>query len=172
MRRTPFLTMLGLALAALVPAAPAAGQTTCAVGEVCSHAVRASVEAVAQLALSHANTDLGTVAAADLSAGHKDAPAALGLTVQSNQAWQVSIRARDAVWDWGLSPDGQKPAADLLWALGAGPGNTPLTTVDATLVSGTATDGALHDLFLRSLWSWNDPPTSYTLAVEFTIATN
>lgn len=166
MRNTPFLSTLGLALAALVPAAPAAGQTLCALDQVCASEVTALLPEVAQLELGPV-THFDPITAQDLTDGFKDAALPLNYSVSSNVRWELTIAAAAAEWTGGGD---LKPSTDLLWSDGSGPGATPLHVSGGLVTSGSPTQSVGGQIFYRSLWYWNDTPDNYSLTVNFTLS--
>ena len=131
----------------------------------------ANIVKTVRLSLSAATTTLAAPTIAVFDAGLQSvATTGPNVTVKSNSAWVVSIRALNATW--GASAEGRtdKVAADLLWSSSATGSFAPLSGTDTPIASGSATTGVSGTLFLKVAYSWlNDVPGTYTLPVVLTI---
>lgn len=166
MRRTPILSILGLALVAMVPAAPAAGQTVCELNHTadCSTDVIAEVQSVGTVTLGPPPIVLVDEAALNL--GYADATP-LDYTIQTNDAWSLSLHASQSTW--GGPTDTSKPIGDLFWSSDAST-YTAVTLTAAEIATGLPTGPLPGQIFFQSNWDWQDPPGLYSATILLTFS--
>jgi hypothetical protein len=139
-----------------------------------THTASATVNDVMRLTLSTGTTDLGTPLEADYTAGFKNATGPTA-TVKSNRSWKVTVVGNASNFSYtGNLTNPNKPASDLLWGTTAGTYGSNMGT-SAQLASGTTgTAGATPQaqIFFQTKYNWaTDVPGSYSLVVNFTLAT-
>lgn len=169
MRRAAFLSTLGLALAAMVPAAPAAGQQVCELNHVddCLVFVTAQVPSLGNLELGPEQPVIEVDAAA-LEFGLANADPGQTYTVQSNESWSLSLRGGNAEWD---GPQGtSKPIGDLAWNLDGGSAYTPVSLTDVEIATGSPTASEPGTIFFQSSWDWDDLPGGYQATILLTFS--
>lgn len=119
------------------------------------------------------SVDFGTLITGDLDTGWIELLNAQVITIKSNVAWAVDIKAGAATW--GFTPsagdaDPNKPCADLEWKSGGS--YAGLTTTDTQIGSGTAGSGLTITTDFRMLVSYvGNPPGAYSLTVVYTLST-
>lgn len=93
------------------------------------------------------------------------------ITVQSNSPWTLYVRAGAATWTGvGAVARVNKPAGDLGWNITGGASYATMTTVDATVKSGTRTASDVTQIYYQVNWSWPlDTPGTYSLVVQYTV---
>ena len=129
---------------------------------------------VVRLEMSTGSTTLTAPTPADFDAGFNSTTGPT-LTVSANAAWTLQIRAANPTWTATNTSPGaparvNKPAADLLWSIVSSGAFTPLSSVDASLVTGPATASSATTLYFRTLYDWTaDTPGSYDLAIVLTL---
>jgi hypothetical protein len=129
---------------------------------------------VVRLQVSAASTSLTAPVPADFDAG-LNATTGPTLTVSSNAAWTLHIRAAAATWTATNTSPGapartNKPAADLKWATASNGSFAALTVTDVNLVTGAATASNATTLFFQTLYSWTlDTPGNYSMAIILTL---
>jgi hypothetical protein len=129
---------------------------------------------VVQLQMSAASTALAAPSPADFDAGFNATTGPL-LTISSNAAWTLHIRAAAATWTATNTSPGapartNKPAADLKWGTAVGGPFTALTTTDVNLVTGAATASNVKTLFFQTVYAWTlDTPGNYSLSIILTL---
>jgi hypothetical protein len=162
--------MLGLSAAALAQCLANGNGGTCnQTGSVSITAGR-----VILLQMSANSTALTPPTSADFDAG-LNATTGPTLTVSSNSAWRLYIRASTALWTASNTSPGaparvNKPAADLKWAKAAGGPFVALTTADVALSNANATASNITTLYFQTLYNWTlDTPGNYSLAVVLTL---
>jgi len=160
-------------------AAPATSFAQCtANGAPASCGVPGSVSMTAgrvvRLQMSAGSTALTAPTTSDFDAGFNSTTGPT-LTVSSNSAWTLHIRASTAVWNATNTSPGapartNKPAADLLWSTAAGGSFAALTTSDANLVAGGATASSPTTIYFQTLYNWSvDSPGNYNLSIVLTL---
>ncbi len=113
---------------------------------------------------------LGAPTFADFELGYRDDPGPV-ITVHGNRPWSVVVRGGSALWSASqtvvsVAPRGNKPVGDLRWSLIDGGPYTLLTTADAPVASGSATNGTVIPLYLRTMWNLAvDTPGQYTMTL-------
>jgi hypothetical protein len=155
----------------------ASGQCTASgAPATCSQAGSVSMTAgrVVRLQATAASTTLTTPTPADFDAGY-NATTGPTFTVSANAAWTLSLRAGSSLWTAVNTSPGapartNKPAGDLTWSTAAAGTFVALSTTDASLVTGTATDSKVTTVYLRTVYDWTlDTPGNYSLAVVLTL---
>ena len=179
MRRN-WLTHAMIALTAMAAVLPrGAGAQSCgATGVVDNCSVPGSVSMTAgrvvRLQMSDGSTALTAPTPADFDAGFNSTTGPT-LTVSANAPWTLQIRAASPTWTASNTSPGaparvNKPAADLLWSVVSGGSFTPLSSVDANLVTGPATASSATTLYFQTLYDWTaDAPGNYSLAIVLTL---
>ena len=133
----------------------------------------ATIPTLQAFSFSTSSVDFGTLTESDFDTGWDEVLSAQTITVKSNVAWQVTVKAGAATWGFTPSagdPDPLKPCSDLEWkSSGSYAG---LTTTDAQAGSGSAGSGLTIGMDFRMLVSYvNDPPGAYSLTVVYTLST-
>jgi hypothetical protein len=129
---------------------------------------------VIRLQVSAGSTSLTAPTPADFDAGFNSTTGP-SLTVSSNAAWTLHVRASAALWTATNTSPGAparttKPAGDLKWSTAANGSFNPLTTTDVLLVGGSATASSATTLYFQTLYNWTlDTPGNYSLAVILTL---
>lgn len=129
---------------------------------------------VVRLQMSDGSTALTAPTPADFDAGFNSTTGPT-LTVSANAPWTLQIRASSPTWTASNTSPGaparvDKPAADLLWSVVSTGSFTPLSSVDANLVTGAATAGSPTTLYFQTLYDWTvDAPGNYSLAIVLTL---
>jgi hypothetical protein len=171
--------MLTTAVAAAMLGLPADSLAQCFAngnGGTCNQTGSVSITAgrVIRLQMSANSTALTTPTSADFDAG-LNATTGPTLTVSSNSAWRLYLRASTATWTATNTSPGaparvNKPAADLKWAKVSGGPFAALTTADVALVNANATASNVTTLYFQTLYNWTlDTPGNYSLAVVLTL---
>jgi hypothetical protein len=147
------------------------GNGNCTIGNNATYAINLTITRAVRMALSTTGIALDAPTANEFDAtfGQTTGPT---LTVKSNSAWTVSTRVTQATWSASLPPAwAAKPAANLQWSrLGTPLSFTDFTTINATVLTGTATAGTVIQLYFRVKYSWlTDTPGTYSIPVQFTI---
>lgn len=93
------------------------------------------------------------------------------VTIKTNSPWTLLIRGAAATWTGiGAGARANKPVGDLGWNLTGVGAFTPMSTVNATVASGTRGAAHVQSLFYQVNWSWPlDTPGTYSLSVIFTV---
>ncbi len=129
-----------------------------------------TIPTVIRLSIDDTTTSLTTPTEAIFNTGaaSSSGPA---ITIQSNSPWTLYIRAGAATWTGvGAVARANKPAGDLGWNTTGGASYTPMTTVDATVKSGTRTASDITQIYYQVNWSWPlDTPGTYSLVVQYTV---
>jgi hypothetical protein len=129
---------------------------------------------VVRLQVSAPSTPLTAPVPTDFDAGF-NATTGPTLTVSSNAAWTLHIRAAAATWTATNTSPGapartNKPAADLKWSTASNGSFAPLTVSDVNLVTGAATASNATTLYFQTLYSWTlDTPGNYSMAIILTL---
>lgn len=170
MRRTPFLTILGLAVVAMVPSAPAAGQQTCELGHGegdCTTEVTAVVLSVGILTLGPLPASI-LVDEAALESSFAEAVTQT-YDLSSNVEWTLSLHANGPTWE---GPTGtSKPIEDLLWSSDGTPGSfTAVNSIAAEIAAGSPTGREVGMIQFLSRWFWEDPPGDYGATILLTFS--
>lgn len=170
--------MLAIALgAAMVPIkADAQSCSNSGAPDNCSVPGSVSMTAgrVVRLQMSDGSTALTAPTPADFDAGFNSTTGPT-LTVSANAPWTLQIRAASPTWTATNTSPGaparvNKPAADLLWSVVSSGSFTPLSSVDANLVTGPATASSATTLYFQTLYDWTvDAPGNYSLAIVLTL---
>lgn len=170
--------MLAIALGATMVPIQAGGQSCTASGLVDNCTVPGSVSLTAgrvvRLEMSDGSTALTPPSPADFDAGFNSTTGPT-LTVSANAPWTLQIRAASPTWTASNTSPGaparfDKPAADLLWSVVSSGSFTPLSSVDANLVTGPATASSATTLYFHTLYDWTvDAPGNYSLAIVLTL---
>lgn len=164
---------------AMVIAAPAAAQTSCAGVTSCTVGANAQVTIPAMFSLDiTSGLTAGAIAltaptTADLGAYVADNGPTF--TVKANRAWQLSVHAAQAAFDYTGTESGAKSAANLSWGTTAAGAFTGLTTTAAAVTTGARSNGASTTIYFRTAYSadYSDAgnrPGQYSLPLVFTIA--
>ena len=171
------LTLATMVLvAALTPVVLGAQCTASGAPAACGLPGSVSITAarVVRLQMSSGSTSLTAPTAADFDAGF-NATTGPTLTVSSNAAWTLHIRAAAATWTATNTSPGapartNKPAADLKWSIASGGVFAAITTSDANLVTGSATASNATTLHFQTLYNWTlDTPGNYSLSIVLTL---
>jgi hypothetical protein len=168
------ITIAGGALA--VPSIAAAQCTASGAPASCNLAGSVSMTAgrVIRLQVSAGSTALTAPTPADFDAGFNSTTGP-SLTISSNAAWTLHVRASAALWTATNTSPGAparttKPAADLKWSTASNGAFNALTTTDVMLVGGSATASNATTLYFQTLYNWTlDTPGNYSLAVILTL---
>lgn len=178
MRRSRFGAVMVAAAIGLPMAASSASAQCTANGAPANCGLPGTVSMTAgrvvRLQMSAVSTPLTAPVPADFDAGF-NATTGPTLTVSSNAAWTLHIRAAAATWTATNTSPGapariNKPAADLKWSTAAGGPFAALTTTDVNLVTGAATASIARTLFFQTVYSWTlDTPGNYSLAIILTL---
>jgi hypothetical protein len=129
---------------------------------------------VVRLQMSAGSTALTAPTPTDFDAGF-NATTGPTLTVSANASWTLQIRAASPTWTAtntspGAPARANKPAADLLWSVVPSGSFAPLSSVDASLVTGPATASSATTLYFHTLYNWTaDTPGNYSLAIVLTL---
>jgi hypothetical protein len=97
------------------------------------------------------------------------------LTVSANAPWTLHLRSTAAFWSATNTSPGAparttKPAGDLSWSTSASGSFSPLTTSDASLVTGPATASNATTLYFQTLYNWAlDTPGNYSQTIVLTL---
>ncbi|HJQ11512.1 MAG TPA: hypothetical protein VJ840_10845 [Gemmatimonadaceae bacterium] len=166
-----------LATAALVAADNAVAQCSAlGAGGSCNQpgSVTVTADRVVRLQMSAGSTALTAPTTTDFDAGF-NATTGPTLTVSANAPWTLHIRAATGVWTaTNTSADtparSNKPASDLKWSTASNGSFAPLSTTDASLVTGIATASDATTLFFQTAYNWAlDTPGNYSLSIVLTL---
>lgn len=129
-----------------------------------------TIPTVIRLSIDDTTTSLTTPTEASFNTG-KAATTGPSITVQSNSPWTLYVRAGAATWTGvGAAARLNKPVGDLGWNTTGGASYTPMTTIDASVKSGTRTASNVTQIYYQVNWSWPlDTPGTYTLVVQYTV---
>jgi hypothetical protein len=129
---------------------------------------------VVRLEISAGSTSLSAPSTADFDAGF-NATTGPTLTVSANAPWTLHLRSTAAFWSATNTSPGAparttKPAGDLSWSTSASGSFSPLTTSDASLVTGPATASNATTLYFQTLYNWAlDTPGNYSQTIVLTL---
>jgi len=145
------------------------GNGTCAVGGTATYGLTLTITKASRVTVSTLTVTLPSPTLANYQAG-VGSNGTLGVIVQANTPWSLAVAAVNATWT--ASPGGRanKPAEDLQWATAfAGP-YTDMTTVNATVSSGTATAATNFTVHFRVKYAWTlDSPGDYNLPLRLVL---
>lgn len=136
--------------------------------------VAMTIGRVIQLQMNPTSTALTTPTPAHFDAGFNSTTGPV-LTVSSNSAWTLRMRAATALWGATNTSPGEpartnKPAADLRWSRFAAGPFVAMTTTNVSLANAAATASNVTTLYFRTNYSWTlDTPGIYTLGVILTL---
>ena len=178
MRRSRFGAVMVAAVIELPKAASSASAQCTASGAPANCGLPGTVSMTAgrvvRLQMSAVSTPLTAPVPADFDAGF-NATTGPTLTVSSNAAWTLHIRAAAATWTATNTSPGapartNKPAADLKWSTASNGSFAALTASDVNLVTGAATASSATTLYFQTLYSWTlDTPGNYSMAIILTL---
>lgn len=145
------------------------GNGSCQVGATASYGLTLTITKASRVTVSTVTVSLPAPGVSDYDAGI-GSNGTLGVLVQANTPWSVAIAAVNATWTASLGGRANKPAGDLQWATAIGGPWLDMTTVNASINSGTATAGTNFTMHFRVKYDWTlDSPASYNLPLRLVL---
>ena len=96
------------------------------------------------------------------------------VTVRANRSWTLSLMGNAATWTFtsaGGTTDPSKAVGDLAWSTTGGAPYTALTTANATVSTGSSTNGTTVPMSYQTTYNiTKDVPGSYSMGLTFTLS--
>ena len=140
--------------------------------------VTATALSILRLSVDDTTVEFGDLGEADYDLGYKEVASAQGLTIKTNRAWVLNVKANAAVFSYVGDSDPSKPSTDLEWKASSSHKKVTatqadyvgLTTSDAQVAAGNRGRNITVGTSFEILLDYEDDPAGdYSLVLTYTL---